>query len=288
MTLQAGGVSSLLSSGQSIVRPILRWAGGKTWLVNQYPDLLEVPYARYLEPFFGGAAMFIHANPPVSHISDVNLELIECYREVAEDPVAVWTDYSSLVDKHSPKEYVNVRSTIPPTPRERAARLIYLNRSCFNGLYRVNRAGQFNVPLGSPRFHELTAASLMSFARRLKNAVVTCNDFEVTTSTANEGDLLVLDPPYTVLHNRNGFVRYNERIFTWADQKRLADEAASAARRGVMVIETNAAHPNVIALYPKELFDCRHIVRQSSVAASGDFRGEFAEVLITSRNVRPA
>lgn len=288
MGLQAHVASSLSPHDQSIVRPILRWAGGKTWLVQQFPDLLKIPCVRYLEPFLGGAAFFIHAEPPVSHISDANRELIECYREVTNDPAAVWNDYSSLVSEHSREKYASVRAAVPATSCERAARLLYLNRSCFNGLYRVNRAGQFNVPIGSPRFHELTAASLASFAGRMQNAMVTCNDFQATTSTAREGDLLVLDPPYTVLHNRNGFVRYNERIFSWADQKRLADEAARAARRGVMVIETNAAHPSVIALYPEKLFACQKIVRQSSVAANGDFRGEFAEVLITSRNVRPA
>ncbi len=188
------------------------------------------------------------------------------------------------MDGHSPEGYLRIRTTTPVAPLERAARVIYLNRSCFNGIYRVNRAGEFNVPLGSPRFRELSAAALVLFAQRIQKAHLTSNDFQATTSEASEGDLLVLDPPYAVLHNRNGFVRYNERIFSWADQKRLAKEAASAARRGVKVIETNAAHPSVIGLYPKELFHIQPVVHRSSVAASSHSRGEFAEVLIMSRN----
>lgn len=283
--LHPGEAVSSLSNEQPVARPILRWAGGKTWLVQQYPELFEVPHAKYIEPFLGGAALFVHVNPPISHISDTNRELIECYRQVGENPSAVWDQYSDLVDGHSPESYARARRATPVEASTRAARLIYLNRSCFNGIYRVNRAGEFNVPLGSPRFRGLSEATLKSFARRIQKAHLTCNDFQATTSRATEGDLLVLDPPYTVLHNRNGFVRYNERIFSWVDQKRLADEARSAARRGVKVIETNAAHPSVISLYPEELFHIQHIVRRSSVAASSHFRGEFGEVLIASRNV---
>jgi len=283
--LEAGGSRRPLADDRAIVRPILRWAGGKSWLVQQYPDLLNMPYSRYLEPFLGGAALFIHANPSTSHVADANRDLIECYSQIALDPFAIWDQYSSHVDKHDPERYESIRASIPATGPERASRLIYLNRSCFNGLYRVNRAGQFNVPLGSPRFQELTEASLFAFAQRVQGATMSCGDFQTTTAAATEGDLLVLDPPYTVAHNRNGFVRYNERIFSWSDQERLADETARAARRGVTVVATNAAHPSVVGLYPNELFDLRQVVRRSSVAARGDFRGQFAEVLITSRNI---
>lgn len=283
--LEALEATRVPSSDQALIRPILRWAGGKSWLVQQYPDLFDVSYARYLEPFLGGAALFIHANPSDPHISDANCALIECYSQVASNPLAVWELYSSHVDAHGPESYSRVREFIPPTELERAARLIYLNRSCFNGLYRVNRAGLFNVPLGSPRFQELTKDALLAFAGRMQGATVSCGDFETLTSGAAEGDLLVLDPPYTVMHNQNGFVRYNESIFSWADQERLASQAACAATRGVKVIATNAAHPSVVRLYPEGLFELRRLLRKSSVAARGEFRGQFTEVLITSRNM---
>lgn len=270
---------------RAAVRPILRWAGGKSWLVHHHPDLLDVPYARYLEPFLGGAALFLHANPTESRISDANRELIECYSQVAINPLGVWELYSSLVQTHGPESYSRVRVSVPPTRLERAARLIYLNRSCFNGLYRVNRSGQFNVPIGSPRFQDLTLDSLLAFAGRMQRATVTCGDFQTLTSLAVEGDLLVLDPPYTANHNRNGFIRYNERMFSWADQQRLASEAVSAANRGVKVVATNADHPSIVTLYPATTFNLRQVLRKSSVAARGEFRGQFSEILITSRNL---
>lgn len=273
------------ASARGLVRPLLRWAGGKSWLVQQYPDLFAVPYARYLEPFLGGAALFLHANATDPHVSDSNCALMECYSEVARSPTEVWELYSSLVAHHRPESYSLVREFVPGTALERAARFIYLNRSCFNGLYRVNRKGQFNVPIGSPRFQDLTRDALLAFAGRMQGATLSCGDFAVITSGATEGDLLVLDPPYTVIHNHNGFVRYNEKIFSWADQERLASEAASAAARGVKVVGTNAAHSSVMKLYPEEVFELRQLHRMSSVAARGQSRGQFSEVLITSRNM---
>lgn len=271
-------------SDSSVVRPILRWAGGKAWLVQKYPRLLDVPHVRYLEPFLGGAALFLHANPSTSVISDANREVIACYEEVATAPSAIWELYRHLVEAHSPENYLRLRKSRPASRLERATRLLYLNRSCFNGIYRVNRAGDFNVPLGSTRFHELTEASLIAFSQRVQRATMTCGDFQTVTSKAEAGDLLVLDPPYRVIESSDGFVRYNERVFTWADQERLASEATLAAKRGVTVLATNAAHPSVVKLYPREEFSFRRVARKSAVAASSDSRGNYFEILIKSRN----
>lgn len=267
----------------SAVRPLLRWVGGKKWLVREFPQLFDIPYVRYLEPFLGGASLFLHADPSVSVISDSNRELMDCYYGVARDANAVWEHYSRLVLEHSPDHYLRLRRSRPTSRTERAARLLYLNRSCFNGIYRVNRAGDFNVPLGSPRFRDLTEESLVGFSVRLRQAELTSGDFESITSEAQAGDLLVLDPPYCVDGNRENFVRYNERVFSWSDQERLASEAKSAAERGVSVIATNAAHPSILKLYPKELFTLRRLSRTSAVASRNESRGRFSELLIKSR-----
>ncbi len=268
----------------SEVRPFLRWAGGKKWLVREIPKLFDIPYERYLEPFLGGASLFLHANPSVAVISDSNRELMDCYREVAADPNAVWEVYSRLVERHSPASYLLLRRSRPASGPERAARLLYLNRSCFNGIYRVNRAGDFNVPLGTPRFRDFTHESLIEVSVRLRRAEIASGDFQSITSRAEAGDLLVLDPPYCVDGNSESFVRYNDRVFCWADQERLASEARSAVKRGVRVIATNAAHTSILKLYPKELFSLRTLSRTSAVAGRNESRGRFSEVLIKSRN----
>ena len=163
----------------------------------------------------------------------------------------------------------------------RAAQFIYLNRTCWNGLYRVNRQGQFNVPFGrftNPTINNKTA--LAAASRALNHAHLAAEDFESATESAGRGDFVYLDPPYSIAHEHNGFLRYNEHLFSWQDQLRLARCATRLARKGVQVVISNAYHPTLLGLYPH----FRHVVvtRPSMLAGDPTKRGAAREVILSS------
>lgn len=233
------------------VRPFLKWPGGKRWLIPRLRQLLEGrTFARYHEPFLGGGAVFFGLMPQNAVLSDINEDLINTYLQVKMHADELARRLQALtVDKDT---YITVRATRPMDSFERAVRFLYLNRTAFAGMYRLNREGHFNVPFGGgqrtpePLWRDglLTAA-----AEALARASIRQCDFEETISQAEEGDLVYCDPTYTVTHNNNGFVRYNERNFSWKDQVRLARTCRDAARRGAYVLVSNAVHDDVSNLY---------------------------------------
>lgn len=164
----------------------------------------------------------------------------------------------------------------------KAARLLYLNRTCWNGLYRVNEKGEFNVPVG--RFNTtpdiVRAAHIRAASSALQNCEIECRDFGYSCSNLRRGDTVFADPPYTVTHANNGFIRYNEAIFSWSDQVRLARLAHRLAARGVRVIVSNADHKSIRELYCE--FHCKKLSRNSMLAASASKRRRVTEMLFTS------
>ena len=262
--------------------PLFRWPGGKRWLVPSLRQLLPLTYSSYYEPFFGGGALFFAEQPSNAVLSDVNDELMACYRAVRDTPGEVEACLQKLPrDKDS---YYHVRSTAPDDPVERAARLIYLTTLAFNGIYRVNRQGVFNVPYGGREYVNLGAAgSLSSYSRALGSAKIRSGDFEESLQSAGKGDVVFLDPPYTVTHSNNGFLRYNESIFSMQDQRRLADAAEALASRGAHVIVTNAQHSSVSDLY-SDVFRRIAVRRTSRMAADPARRLAVEELVLT--NVR--
>jgi DNA adenine methylase len=232
-------------------RPFLRWPGGKRWLVPTIRELLKgVQYERYIEPFLGGGAMFFGLAPVRALLADVNDDLMNVYRHVRERPGFVIAALKKLpVDATT---YSAVRADRPMLGFDRAVRFLYLNRTAFAGMYRLNREGEFNVPFGGgERTPELLWRDdlLRCAAVALASAELITADFETVLARTGEGDLVYCDPTYTVTHNQNCFVRYNERNFRWADQERLAAACTAAAKRGAIVLVSNAAHPEVLALY---------------------------------------
>lgn len=219
-------------------------------------------------------------------LGDLNADLITAFRGIQSNHEGVQLLLEKHHLAHCAEHYYQVRDTIPATLIGRAARVIYLNRTCFNGIYRVNRLGQFNVPLGSRTQVVRATDDYAAIAGLLSGADLSDCDFEVLTDKAQARDLLFLDPPYTVRHNRDGFIKYNEKLFSWQDQERLAKAAARAAERGAHVIATNAAHPSVRALYSKELFTFRVVSRFSPVSAAPGSRKQFEELVITSKTRR--
>lgn len=265
------------------VLPFLKWAGGKRWLTDRSELAESVParFNRYFEPFLGGGAVFFSLQPKRAVLSDLNTELIDTYRAISES----WGDVQQHLNfhskRHSSEYYYQVRSSSPRSPVTRAARFIYLNRVCWNGLYRVNRQGKFNVPIGSKTVVLLESDDFEAVSKILKGADLRAQDFATTIRQAKEGDFIFADPPYTVRHNINGFVKYNEKIFGWHDQTRLRDELLDAKNRGVRVLCTNADHASIRDLYGAH-FSLARVERFSSIAGAGGRRGKFAELLISA------
>jgi DNA adenine methylase len=164
----------------------------------------------------------------------------------------------------------------------KAARFIYLNRTCFNGIYRVNLNGAFNVPKGSKTEVVFEEDDFGSTSRALRKAKIRTSDFEALVDAAGANDFIFADPPYTVRHNSNAFIKYNEKLFSWNDQVRLADALARARDRGSQVLATNANHDAVKSLYKERSFSLRSISRFSSISADSLRRDQFEELIVLS------
>lgn len=267
----------VLGSKSSRGEPLLKWTGGKRWLAPTLAEMLRTSsFSRYFEPFCGGAAVFFHLQPARAVLSDTNAELINCYMQVKHRPEGVITALRQW--ENSSERYYAVRKSQPRSPAKRAARVIYLTRLSFNGIFRVNQLGRFNVPYGQ-RTHSVPADRdrIIAASKRLRMARLVVSDFEAAAAEAKRNDVIYFDPPYTVAHGDNGFVKYNEKILLWDDQIRLAQVASLAASKGCKVIVSNADHPAVHELY--EGFHLKRVQRSSVMAASASFRRPITEVL---------
>lgn len=256
--------------------PLLKWAGGKRWLLPHITRFAPAQFARYYEPFFGGGALFFATTPQNAVLSDLNSDLILMYSQVRDNLHEVLARLRRM--PNSEAEYYRVRASSPRHPAARAARLIYLCSLSFNGIYRQNLHGQFNVPYGyKTHVDPCDAEKLTGISERLKGREIIEADFEDAVKMAGRGDFAYFDPPYTVAHENNGFVKYNAKIFSWSDQERLAAVALRLKRRGCRVLISNADHPSIRLLYHR--FDVHPISRYSVMAASSEFRRPVNECL---------
>ncbi|EPG8383838.1 Dam family site-specific DNA-(adenine-N6)-methyltransferase [Pseudomonas aeruginosa] len=259
--------------------PFLKWAGGKRWLVEKHSHLLNIEHERYIEPFVGSGAVFFSLLPTSAILCDKNERLIEVYEAIKNE----WKKVADLLQihhrKHSPEYYYQIRLKRLRTPETRAAQFIYLNRTCWNGLYRVNKNGEFNVPIGTKKNVVLATDDFEKIARHLKNTELFSGDFEIALEKAGRGDFVFIDPPYTVKHNYNGFLKYNESIFSWEDQIRLRHAVERAVLRGAKVLVTNACHDSIKRLY-ENLGEISTLNRASIIAGKSSARGRYEEVVI--------
>lgn len=262
----------------SPIKPFLKWAGGKRWFVHSYAHLLPHKFNRYIEPFLGSGAIFFAVQPSISILGDSNPDLIETYQAIKDNWKLVVRYLKQHQSKHSLQHYYMVRSSHLRSPYSRAARFIYLNRTCWNGLYRVNRSGQFNVPIGTRSTVIFEDDCFDDIAEALQFAQLYPRDFEDLIDMAEEGDLLFIDPPYTVRHNNNAFIKYNEKLFSWEDQKRLFQALKRAKKRRVQVVGTNAYHSSIIEMY-KSTFSTKMVTRSSCMAAIPSARKKFEELV---------
>lgn len=262
------------------IRPFLKWAGGKRWLVSKG---LPVPatYNRLVEPFVGGGAVYFHLMPKSALLCDVNHELINLYQVIRDTPEEIQKELKRHHLRHSAEYYYKIRATQGGSAIKRAARMLYLNRTCWNGLYRVNKRGEFNVPIGTKTQIILPGENMIDYSNVLRNAELRVQDFEETIDSCGSGDFLFVDPPYTVKHNANGFLKYNENIFSWDDRSRLASSLRRAHSRGSYIVVTNADHDSIHDLY-RDGFNYRSITRSSVLAASSINRGFTTEAIFTA------
>lgn len=255
---------------------LLKWPGGKRALLKHILAFVPSTFNTYFEPFVGGGALFFALQPEHAILADKNTELINCYKQVRDTPDAVIAHLSQL--RNTEEEYYIVRETVPSDDTARAARFIYLMTLSFNGIHRVNLQGKFNVPYGyKDHLNPCDAPKILQASTLLSSAELLAEDFEATVSTAKAGDFIYFDPPYTVAHSNNGFIKYNDRIFSWSDQIRLAKCAHHLAERGCKVLISNADHPSILELYRN--FKMYRITRPSAIAASGEYRRHITECL---------
>lgn len=271
--------------------PIVKWVGGKTKLLPELKKRLPEKWNRYFEPFVGGGALFFALEPADAVLGDMNKDLIETYRQVARDVDAVidclrgWHENHFL---HPGKEWMSERyyearqrwndgmwADGPP----RAAAFLYLNKTCFNGLWRVNKGGRMNVPVGDyAKPNILNEAALRAAAPVLRRADIQHGDFDETAVQAKLGDLVYFDPPYDPVSKTADFTSYTEGDFGKAEQEMLAVRAKSLVSSGVYVMLSNHDTPFIRSLYQGFRIDTVRCPR--AINSKGDKRGAVDEVII--------
>ena len=235
----------------SHIEPFIRWAGGKTWLVPFMNQLTQnLKYNNYYEPFLGGAAIFFSLTPPKHvYLSDINAELIDTYMAIRDIPDDVIK--SLLLLQNTEEDYYRIREMNPQALSERAARFLYLNQTSFNGLYRVNNQGKYNVPYGYRKTLSYDMERIRNASAKLQGVRLECSDFAVRKYRVKAGDLIFLDPPYTVSHNQNGFIKYNQKLFSIEEQYRLSAYIDYIRKKGAYYVLTNAAHETIFEIFDK-------------------------------------
>jgi DNA adenine methylase len=261
------------------MEPFLRWAGGKTWLKKSITNYLPHSYNNYHEPFLGGGSIFFCTNHNVkSYLSDINKDLIYTYIQVREDVEEVIKFLKQF--KNTESEYYKIRSSKFDNPYQKAAQFIYLNMTSFNGIYRVNRKGEYNVPFGHRYSIDfIQENNLRLSSKKLHNAKIKNCDFEEAFRLVEKNDFVFLDPPYTVAHAKNSFIGYNQKLFSLEDQYRLANCLIHLNRIGAHFILTNAFHVKIKEIY-KNIGTFIPLTRMSLIGGKGALRQPIKEYLI--------
>ncbi len=263
--------------------PIVKWVGGKRQLMFELLKNLPKSYNRYFEPFIGGGALFFELQPDNAYISDMNEELINLYSVVRDSVDELIEDLS----KHEvSKEYFLEIRNIDRTEEysklsnvERASRFIYLNRTCFNGMYRVNSKGEFNVPFGNyknPRI--IDENNLLNCSELLKRTEIKCADFSEILNKAQRGDFVYFDPPYVPLNETSSFTSYTKDGFDIDMQFKLRDVCDELDSMGVKFMLSNSDTKLVNDLY--ENYEIKKVFASRQINANADGRGKITEVLV--------
>ena len=260
-------------------QPFLKWAGGKTRLLGQFEPMFPRRFRSYHEPFIGAGAVFFHLQPQQAHLSDTNPDLVTCYQVIQQDPAGLVEVLRMY--RHDRDFYYHVRQLDPRelSPVQRAARMIFLNKTCFNGLWRVNRQGRFNVPFGDYKNPRIVDADNLALVHQaLQGVVVRHAGFEQAMTDVDRGDFVYLDPPYHPVSSTARFTSYGADDFREADQRRLAEEFRRLDARGARVMLSNSDTPLIHELYAGfriDLVSCNRAINRDASK-----RGAVNEVVV--------
>lgn len=269
-----------------LLKPILKWVGGKRQLLDDIVPLLPKNPALYVEPFIGGGAVLLASQPKRARVNDYNAELINVYTVVRDSP----DDLLELLREHDAKNtsehYYEVRALDrepgfeDTDPVVRAARIIYLNKTCFNGLYRVNSAGQINSPYGRYKNPNIVnEPGIRALSRYLQGDIdLRCGDYADALVDLPTGSFVYLDPPYMPLSQTSAFTGYTEGGFDYDEQVRLRDECAKLCEQGIHFVESNSDCEAIRELYAD--FEIKTVQAKRAINSRGDRRGAVNEVLI--------
>lgn len=273
----------VLEQLKSETYPIVKWVGGKRQLMFELLKNMPKSYNRYFEPFIGGGALFFELQPEQAYISDMNEELINLYSVVRDNVYGLIDDLS----KHEvSKEYFLEIRNIDRTEKyaefsdvEKASRFIYLNRTCFNGMYRVNSQGQFNVPFGhykNPRI--IDENNLLNCSELLKKTEIKCADFSEILAKVQKDDFVYFDPPYVPLNETSSFTSYTKDGFDIDMQFKLRDVCDELDNKGVKFMLSNSDTKLVNELYAN--YEIKKVFASRQINANADGRGKITEVLV--------
>ncbi len=276
---------------RATARPFLKWAGGKQQLLSQLEPLFPQKFTRYIEPFVGGGAVFFHLwnrarLPEEVYLFDSNEELINTYRVVRDQVDELIELLTAHRQNHSREYYYSIRNLDrQPTNRlsapERAARTIYLNKTCFNGLYRVNSKGQFNVPMGRYKNPAILNAELLRAASRaLYNIHLEVLDFRRLPGISRPGDFFYVDPPYAPISKSANFTSYTRGSFDDADQRELAHVFRELTDNGCYCMLSNSYTPFILELYRG--FRIEVVQANRAINANANRRGRVKEVVVVN------
>lgn len=273
------------------LKPFVKWAGGKTQILPEIIKMIPNSFNTYFEPFLGGGALLFQIKPINAVVSDFNSELItayNCFKDIESFDKMVKT-LKEHQNNHSEEYYYNIREMdrLPDFSKlsnhERAARMIYLNKSCFNGLYRVNSKGFFNVPSGKyssvSAYDEVLYNNLYKYLSH-ESVVILNEDFEKAVSSAQKGDFVYFDPPYDTFDDKNNFTTYTKDSFGKEEQKRLASVFNELDKRGVKVMLSNHNTEFIRELYRQ--YNIKVITARRSINSVSSGRGNVEEVIVTN------
>lgn len=272
-------------SATTKVGPFLKWAGGKSQLLEQFDKLLPSTdsYKRYIEPFIGGGALFFNLEPEQAVIADANQDLVNAYKVIktkVNDLIVILNEFQA---KHSKDFFLKVRDEFNSGVTDkvrRAAILIYLNKTCFNGLYRVNKKGHYNVPFGQHKSFSVNEANLKRVSKLLKNTEIKHEPFDKVLEYAKKGDFVYFDPPYYPVNETSKFTAYTKDAFLEEEQKSLAEVFKKLDKRGCKVMLSNSDTEFIRELYKDYKKYTAIVGAKRYINCMGAKRGEITEVVV--------
>lgn len=266
-------------------KPFVKWAGGKRQLVHELLKFSPKEFENYFEPFFGGGALFfeLFSTEKLKHafLNDSNEELITAYKVIKEKPNELMRELSDKKYKNNEKAFYEIRAEKPLNSVKATARFIYLNRTAFNGLYRVNSKGGFNVPFGkykNPKI--LDKENLLAVHEALQKDELTSVDFEKAVEKAKKGDFIYFDPPYQPLNKTSAFTSYTIKDFNEKDQERLRDCFKKLDKKGCFVMLSNSYTELILDLYKD--YKIHTVMATRLINCKAEKRGKIKEVIVTN------